>query len=529
MHATSALAKNERRRSRLALILAPLFLCITLLSWAVTAAPKGSPDASFHLGSIYCADGEDPTLCMPTFQSNIRLVRDDAVGTSCYVRAPNDSAACIAEQIEPPYRLKEAGHLNINGSYPPVYYRFNHTFVGDDADSTIVTIRVANILIFTALASLVVALVRPERRFAMWATVAVTIVPLGLFTIASINPSAWSLYTPALAFFAVAGAFESSGWRRYALVGLGLLCVGLAAGARSDAGAYAILGVACATFLMIRVKRIRPLWAVGGVAILAAIFWILTQTSQFQYVAGERVSRFFDAITSGTFDGSQSRFDIISNIENVPSIWTGSLGTWALGSFDVKLPQFVSTLTIFAFGAMLIYASARIRWRGVLLTGIVFALMIILPVFILFQQEVLVGHWVQPRYIMPLLVLLMAIPAWHIAKGRVLTTPQRWMFIVTLGVAQAFALRATINRYAYGNDEIIESSWWRDWAPGPRWVLLLGSLSFVLFLATVFLALSPVKNPQAPAGRDIPRTIPLPRSGSTSSATFHRERIAALH
>jgi len=529
MHATSALAKNERRRSRLALILAPLFLCITLLSWAVTAAPKGSPDASFHLGSIYCADGEDPTLCMPTFQSNIRLVRDDAVGTACYVPTPHDSAACIAEQIEPPYRLKEAGHLNIDGSYPPVYYRFNHTFVGDDADTTIVSIRVANILIFTGLASVIVALVRPERRFAMWATVAVTIVPLGLYTIASINPSAWSLYTPALAFFAVAGAFESHGWRRYVLLALGLLSVGMAAGARSDAGAYAILGVAAAAFLMIRIKRIRPIWVFTYAGILAVIFWILTQTTQFQYIAGERVSRFFDVIATGNFDGSQSRFDIISNLENVPYIWTGSLGTWALGSFDVKLPQVVSTLTILAFGAMLIFASARIRWRGAVLMGIVFALMIILPVFILFQQEVLVGHWVQPRYIMPLLVLLMAIPAWHIGHGRALTTPQRWMFILTLGAAQAFALRATINRYAYGNDALIESSWWRDWAPGARWVLLLGSLSFVLFLATVFLALSPVKNPQAPAGRDIPRTIPLPRSGSTSSATFHRERIAALH
>src|SRR3954462_6915241 len=114
--------------------------------------------------------------------------------------------------------------------------------------------RLANAPLFGGLmTALDWALPRGRRTMLVLGT-AVTLVPLGIFLIPSINPSSWAVLSGAMVFPALVGFFESSGRQRLLLAGLAALGVLIGAGARADAAVYAALAAVLATIVSGRLR-----------------------------------------------------------------------------------------------------------------------------------------------------------------------------------------------------------------------------------------------------------------------------------
>jgi hypothetical protein len=108
---------------------------------------------------------------------------------------------------------------------------------------------------------------------------------------------------------------------------------------------------------------------------------------------------------------------------------------------------------------------------------------IALPVTILVRSNALVGEFVQPRYILPVLVILIAV-ALIPARERVrITVAQAVLLATAVCMAQAAALHAELRRYVVGTDTEslnldanIEWWWGVPWSPNATW--LVGTLAF---------------------------------------------------
>lgn len=472
----------KQHRSLAGLIAVPALLLMSLLAWATVIAPYGEPDSPYHLSSMYCSQGFEEGLCEPGRSEGYRLVRANAAAEICYRNDPDIGAACIDEALAGEEMI-ETGNGNFRGAYPDVYYTIQHVTVGDDAEITFRDARFLNATLVTLGLGLLTGLIRPERRRALWFAVAGSIVPLGLFTIASINPSAWVIYGPLVIFVATASIFEAQGWRRWALIGLSVIALVVVAGTRTDAGAFGLFAALAAVLVAGHFTK-RMLLTIGLPALLAlgVVGALMARTGRFSAFANVNlISDFFGTLAGRSGEG-QTRDQLIQNAFDVPHIWMGAFGTWDLGWFDVPLPYIVPTFAIIAFGALLFFGLRRFDWREATALVSVVVLLFFVPLLVLFSRNQIVGDFVQPRYILPLLALGLGIVLWR--GSGTMTTLQRWFLIVLLATSNMMALRSTMNRYIL--DSAGGEMWWPSWALPSSLVFLAGTLAFAGFLVGVF-------------------------------------------
>ncbi len=100
---------------------------------------------------------------------------------------------------------------NFTGAYPPVFYAVMGWFAGDNITSSVIAMRLINSALFVALGTLLFVLLPAMRRPTLVWGWLITTMPLGLFLIASNNPSGWAVTGVGTAWLALLGYYESSG------------------------------------------------------------------------------------------------------------------------------------------------------------------------------------------------------------------------------------------------------------------------------------------------------------------------------
>jgi hypothetical protein len=129
--------------------------------------------------------------------------------------------------------------------------------------------------------------------------------------------------------------------------------------------------------------------------------------------------------------------------------------------------------------------------RTLAATALVLAALWFLPTLLHQQTGVLVGTFIQPRYILPLLVMLVGVATVATVRGRFAwTRAQGYVAAGALSLAAAAALYTTIRRFTVGIDTPVwnldgDPRWWWSTAPSPMTALVVGSLATA---ATVLLA-----------------------------------------
>lgn len=469
--------------------LAPVLAVLSLGAWAFASPLGASPDDDFHLASIWCSQSTPESTCAVDTETGERSVPVVLLRSPCFAHNPDATAACQTEFFADPSARDYSDRGNFFHNYPPVYYATMGVFASDNYLVSAIVMRFVNILLFVGITT-VLFLLLPERRRAtlLWAWI-ITTVPLGLFLVASNNPSSWAITGVGSAWLALLGFFETTGRRR---IGLGIAFVAtalMAAGARGDGAIYIVLSIGIVAVLTFRPERAWWLRLVlpALVAVGAVLFYV---TSQQSGVASVGLGT-----GTGAASGPSAALDAFSllayNLLYVPAIWSGIFtgGGWTLGWFDTEMPAIVIFAASFVFAGIIFAGLRRTNVRKTLMfVGIILVLWL-LPVYVLVAGGNVVGENVQPRYILPLFVVLAGVSTLVVRKsGMRLSSLQGALIVVALSGAQAIALHSNLRRYVAGSnvagfdlDDRIQ--WWWDMAISPMGVWAIGSLSFAGLLA----------------------------------------------
>lgn len=470
------------RASGRLLLLAPALLLLTLVAWAIASPVGSSPDEDYHLTSIWCATG-DPDSCVHEPGTGEALVPGALVGASCYAFDPEISGDCqrgldfagTADEVT------ERG--NYYGAYPPGFHGAMSLFVGDDIQASVVTMRIVLAVVFTLLATLLFALLPPVRRPTLVWSWVVTTVPVGLFMLTAVNPSAWAFAGVGFGWLALAGFLESHGARK---VGLGLvfgLSVLMAAGSRGDAASYMVLAILAVLVLQGRRSRrfaLDSLLPAAGIVVCLLLFRV-----------SRPVADVAEGVDPGDTIGALLGRAFVTMLE-VPALWAGVFGRgWGLGWLDTAMPSIVWAAGLACFVGLGAVVAARADLRKALVLAGGFLVLLAFPAVVLVTAGDPVGTNLQPRYLLPLVVLFAGVLFWAPA-GRELSIGrgQRILAIGALAIAQAVALRLHLARYVSGFDDLSANldagiEWWWDVPFSPTAVWIVGSLAYTALLVVL--------------------------------------------
>ncbi|MFC8191179.1 DUF2142 domain-containing protein [Cellulomonas sp. NPDC057328] len=461
-------------------LLGVVSLLVALGVWALASPVGATPDEDYHLVSIWCGGGEDDGTCEDGDTAGSREVPRSIREAACFAFKSDVSAQCqVGAFADADPTLVETTRGNFEGDYPPVFYFLMHLFVGTDPSVSVVVMRLVNALLFVALGAATAVLAPAGLRRAVVLAFTVTSVPFGLFLLPSVNPSSWAIMSVPFAFVSLAAFLRAEGrGRTVALGALAGLSVLMGSGARSDAALYLVLAIAAAVLMAGRFRRADLLrLAFAGVLAVGAATSFLT-AGQSSAVEGARETPF-------TWKG------FVDLLVSVPSLWQGNFGTWGLGWLDTGMPPMVHVVgwAVFA-GALLVALGGRgTRWG--LAVGAVAGAVLVVPTYIQYVSDVPVGAGVQPRYILPLLVLLVTAAAARVRGAAVRLSPaQRWSVVLGLGLTNAVALHYNLRRYVTGTDVATldldaDLEWWWGLPIGPQGTWAVGTVAFVLALGLI--------------------------------------------
>ncbi|PRI10213.1 DUF2142 domain-containing protein [Leucobacter massiliensis] len=488
------------RRTALFAVLAGLLLMLTFGAWALSSPVGASPDEDFHIASIWCGSGEREGLCGAGSSADTRMVPDTIERAICYAHEPSRSAACQGgDFLDGRFGLTESDRVNGDGLYPSGYYFWTSLLASDNLVLSVLAMRFAQALLFSVLAVGLWLLLPRANRLAYAGGIVATFVPFGLFLIPSINPSGWAIASAALLLPALLGFFASEGRRAWALGGYAALAALLGLGARGDSAAYTVIAVLAALALSWEHSRrfwLRAIIPFGVIVAAAVAFLSANQTGS--------------ALGGGmAIDGAAEvpkRALLVGNLFDLPELFFGVLGQnfddspyTGLGWLDTPLPALVWLPTTFVFSAVLFTALAHFDWRKTVAVLGVASATVAIPLLLLVQNGVRVGWQVQPRYIMPLIIMLVIVAlAPSRGPGGEWRRPgfspaQCWTAAALLTVANSVALYTNLRRYVAPAEPRLGASvdwWWRS-APPPEFVWFAGSVAFAALAVLLVLLAHP--------------------------------------
>ena len=484
---------------------------VGLGAWALSSPVGSSPDDRYHLATIWCNEtlGES---CEKDEEGR-NLLPAALMESPCYLGSPTTSAGCQPFMNGTDPRLQPDPGSDIDRNlYPGGFYVAMHLFTNPNIEIGIITMRLINVLLFVAIGALLwVALPLRLRRVLVWSW-SLTLIPLAAFLIPSTNPTSWAIIGVGMAWLALLGYFEATGWRMYVLGASYLLLVFLATAARSDStlfvGATSIIALLMTQSDMKTLLRRFALPAVAGLSVIA---WLLFKPGQVGIIAegfGEReLQSYPDELPWNKGYETVTGFDwalLWYNMWDVPALWLGMFGDYpwgALGWLDTVMPQAVTVLVTWMILGVTFVALQRAWWQKWVAAGLIVFLSWGIPVWTLQLGGHKTGEQIQPRYLLPLFIVAIGILLLQKTGDRVLISSRAGQIgiIVALSMANAVALHTNLRRYTTGTvrgglDLDFRREWWWDsmaaglganlvWVVGS--LALFGALWFALTSANV--------------------------------------------
>ena len=468
--------------SRLILgIAAPVALFVALGSWVLASPVGSSPDDDYHMASIWCGQGVREGLCeqgetLNSFEVPAAVV----LAARCFAFEPSVSGTCT-EDVAP--GLVETKRSDASDrKYPDLFYAVMSVFARPDVVASIVTMRLVAAAMFTALVTaLFFALPARIRPAYTWGAVA-TAVPLGMFIVASVNPSGWAVLSGITLWAATLGWLTETDRRRLIVLGvLATIACLVGAGARGDAAVYGVMAMTAAA--IVAFDRSREYWMrlllMVGLTVMSVVLF---------FTAGQ------GSVVDPSGLGQESPLSEVTrlavmNIQRLPELWIGVLGFWGLGWLDTAMPAVVWVTTVAIVVALIVIGLRGADRRRMLAVGMVFLALVAVPMYILTNDEVLVGSYVQPRYIQPILIVLVGLAILQLLpRPGLLSRGQALILVLSLAAAHAIALHVNMRRYVTGVDVFglnLDNGveWWWALPFGPMWVWAAGSISFGVLVA----------------------------------------------
>lgn len=466
-------------------ILSILFAFVALSSWGFSSAVGSSPDDNFHLASLWCGHGDRSGICESETENPAKLVPKLVYeSANCYAYKAEQSAQCQNLDLAATNNeMSFAEHANSINLYPPVFYSVNSLFVTSDPAVSVLTIRLFNAFVAVVLfVCLFLLLPRHLRHLPVWAIVA-TSVPLAMFIIPSTNPSSWAVISAGTLLYSLLGFFQTKGIRKVLLATLSIIAVFVGAGARGDAGLYSVLIAIVAIFITFQKSRnyVISLLLPLSVVLISAYFYLSTNQASLAAAGLE-----------GAADPTLTTAELILvNTVRMPLLWVGIFGSWGLGWLDTILPQTVWLASLIGFVTLILFGVNRLRQRTVIAAFSVAFAMWIIPLYVLVKSHAVVGTLVQPRYLLPLGVVLAGLLAYRkLGMNTRVFAFIPWLAVLLISIANALALHRNIRRYTTGVDATgwnldYSVEWWWNIPISPMGMWIIGSISFFAFVLSL--------------------------------------------
>jgi len=468
-------------------LVALLGAALALLGWGLASPVGSAQDDDFHLATIWCSPFAADPLCAPGATPTTRLA-PAAWGETFACETVGDGGGVCMQAALGDLGLQETSRGNWDGNYPGYFHDALALLAGHDIEASVIAMRLANSALFL-LVAVITWLLLPRRLRAAFAwSTAIAVVPQGAFLIASTNPESWAITAAAVIWIialavtepgALRGGLRES-WRSWLLLLLGLGAIVLGSVARSDAAMFAAGAVGLVALIRIPwTWRHAAWWAVPVAAGALALAWYAGHKQSTGAFEGLQAGH----ITAGTpsiveLTGIHGGLAVLLNAVLAPGMWVESWSA-GLGSHQIAQPGVVALLAVLLAVGVAVLGLRRSALRKRLAVLLVVLALWALPVYLLWRTDAIIGSWLNPRYLIPLVqiaigLLLVDIPgpsgwrgrAWHDstpASGRVrtLAVPRFGMWTAALVVAtvQAVALIAVLGWSVGGGDT---TWWWLD-------------------------------------------------------------------
>lgn len=484
-----------------------VFVALLLLgvTWTFVSPHGSSADDDFHLTSIWCAHGISD-YCQDAGDGQGVFAPRIIAYPACFVEWPaRASAGCTTDLTYDLIYTQRGGPYS--GGYPPGFHWMMGFFAGSDVVSSVLTMRIINVLIAAVLLALTLAVVQPSIRRAVTLSWGVAVVPVGIFFIASTNPSSWMIIGIGLYWALLLSVLRSEDFDRKFLARglLTIVVVALAVVSRRDAAFFILvstLAVAFLGFSKARRHRLRLyLWALSGViaSIVAAVVFLFptlfvsldipgAQTATDQPNPLIKILLEIPSFMAGMLGGQEPNFIMSNSGEDQALEGYRPTGlTYGIGWTEFSLPSVVGVVGSASVAAAVVVGFTSYSRSRILATAFV-AVAVVGQIFLL---RALAGFDaitsnVQPRYIFPLTLVLLGISL-LVSRSRLVVFTRVQGVLIGMGVllAGSIAWLASATRYAVGPNAAFTNfgqtaDWW--WESGPSrliWFLVaVGATTF---------------------------------------------------
>jgi hypothetical protein len=487
---------------------------VTFGSWALSSAVGSAPDDDYHLTSIWCSSFAGDVCEVDPNGEGVYIPEALREAIYCYYHNPEQSAGCqpFLDGTDPRPDVAFAHNNPHRNLYPDSYYQVQHLLKTENIEATALSIRFVNLSLFLVVGfALFFAL--PVRLRSAWIWMwALGLVPMGMFIIPSSNPSSWALTAVAAGWMSLLGYLETKGPHAWVLGSLYLAMAVIALSARVDAVLY--LGLASLIAVWQSDTRgtelLKKTW-IGLVGVVFVVFQLIRNPANLERVVegiGQRSDRIDEPlpwVRSGEAVAQGFDWSLFwNNALEIPGLWLGVFGgfPWGtLGWLDTAIPQSVVFLVMLPLLGVLFLALREADPKKLIALAISVFAVWALPMYLLQLGGFRVGEEVQPRYLIPLMMVLLGTLVLNKSGLPVITDTRRvWLIIVCLSVANSIALHTNIRRYTTGTrvqgfNLDSPREWWWPFFPdffGPNVLWLVGTLAFGALLWALLVRVVPL-------------------------------------
>ena len=368
-------------------------------AWAVTSPVASAPDDDYHLASIWCAQGDKDQACADTgLDPQKFVIAAGAVNSAfCFATKTDVTGDCTVSEVNSTEMILTDRVNNIQQLYPGGYYSVMSVFVGADVEKSVYLMRLFSVFVVSVLMAALIRVVPNGIRQATLIAVAVTFIPLGMFLVASTNPSGWAI-SGTLFFFAfgLALLYRSSWRQRGTWLTAVALCVSaiMAMSSRVDSAAF-ISVVTVAVFILAGWRRIT------GNILGSLLLVVLAVSGAVTYFMVTPIQ------ASGELGTSEQTSNLLwTNLVEFPYLVQGIVGGWPLGWNDTPLPAFISVIGLLVVGAIAYVGLSHLWVNKVVALAVTAIAFIGFPLVFMQTEGIAVGEVVQSRYLLPLFAVL---------------------------------------------------------------------------------------------------------------------------
>ena len=456
----------QRINTSFRLLIAFLALFVTMLCWSLSSPAPAGYDATYHLGNIWCAQGEKPNICEKIETINgqrFGLVPKTLVSGS----ESSDTALTLLASV---------------ASKSPFYSIMNF-FVGENVTQSVLTLRAINGLITASLITALVFFSRGKMRIAVVSALTFTINPVIISTLWQPNPRSWGYLSviSGWAFLKMALNETIDTRRKIWLWTLFIISCLLAFLSRRDATLFLLFTCAVVTTTdlwkrnYLKTKYLLPVFGSS-----ALIFYIVRSNSRI-------LSSYTRFSFSEILSNNETIFVLVHLPENILDAFGLGLRYQELGPNSVGL-----------IGVVLYFIALSSWLRNVSRTQII---PVALTSFFLFSVMFQIAYnWPENNeasgvYTAALLTVILGLSA---ANSELdiffpLSITNRVMAIGLLSLAHALTVYARFessvkeseipNTYS---DLSLSGGWWWNWSIGPNSIFALASTAFLIWLISIW-------------------------------------------